>query len=280
MTAGGRCFLCACFLAIACGPSAPPVDPKCTIMNIMGVDASFAEKMTLQNWKALRNDHGIRFAFIKISQGNTIRDVEREIGWQGTQAAKILRGGYHYYIFSESPESQAKFFLEQMSDLETRWGKAELPHVVDVEDAENPGIVSGQIPAETGIRDLKQFLKIVEEKSGRKPIVYSYPAFWRNEMKNTDAFKAHPLWMAYYADGSEDNPNLLELIASKKYPRRALFGRWKDWTFWQYTSSGYFDGVDNGAERIRFDLSTFNGSLLDLLDYAGIPPEERNAYCS
>lgn len=266
--------------AIAGGCSdPPPKEPACDATLLVGVDASFEETLTVANWQSLRDSHGVRFAFLKATQGTRIRDQEFAIDWQGTQAAKILRGAYHYYIFSQSPEAQAEAFVSRVQQLEAQHGKAELPPVVDVEDQENPGIVSGQIPAETAIGDLKKWLELVEKKLGKKPIVYSYPFFWQKDMKNSSALTDYPLWMAYYPEGKTESPQLSQLRAEKRYPHRAFFGNWKTWKFWQYSSVGYFDGLTGPRGRIRFDLNTYNGSMKDLLDFAGMPVADRKPFC-
>lgn len=262
-----------------CTP-APPEEPACDAMFLVGVDASYEERMTVELWQSLRDSHGVRFAFLKTTQGTKIRDDEFAVDWQGTQAAKILRGGYHYYIFEQSPVDQAEAFVTRLQQMEAQYGKAELPPVVDIEDQENSAIVSGQIPEATAISDLKQFLGLVAKKTGRRPIVYSYPYFWHKDMKNTSALTDHHLWMAYYPAGNAETPKLPALRADKKFPGKPFFGDWRHWKFWQYSSNGYFDGVSGPRGRIRFDLNTYNGSMKDLLDFAGVPIKDRKPYCN
>ena len=105
----------------------------------------------------------------------------------------------------------------------------DLPPALDLED--NGGLAPAALVSWT-----QTFLSTVQNLTGRVPIIYASPNFWRNSMGNSTAFSAYPLWLAQWA-------------ASPSFP---LPGGWPSWTFWQYTDAGTVGGIP-----ARVDLSQF-----------------------
>ncbi len=94
----------------------------------------------------------------------------------------------------------------------------------------------------------RRYLNSVQALTGRQPIIYTYPNFWRTAMANTTEFSNYPLWIADYTAATT--------------PARCRVG-WKNWAFWQYTDSGRIPGV-NAA----IDLNVYSGAMGDLNMYA------------
>ncbi len=261
-------------------------EPQCDALHARGVDSSFEETISVDEWAELRKRHDVDFAFVKATQGQNIVDDELKVGWEGAGKAGMLRGAYHYYIFDQEPETQAEFFLKSVAAVEQQFGKAEMPMALDIELERNAAYFAAGADMSKTVANIRSFLSIVEKESGQRPVVYSYPAFWKEQMKNTTALDDYPLWMAYYpvaknADQSQsDNPTIFQLYEQKKAPSRALFG-WEKWMFWQYFAQGYFDGVDDKNGRsARWDLNTFNGSMRDFLQFLKIPQDKHKDFCN
>jgi uncharacterized protein with LGFP repeats len=87
----------------------------------------------------------------------------------------------------------------------------------------------------------------VERRTGRLPIVYSYPYFWQRAMAGDRSFGAYPLWLARYSDSRPD----------------PLPG-WTQWTFWQHTSSAQLPGIPGYVDHNVLCCSA--GTLLALAD--------------
>lgn len=285
MSAGRLTLVTILLSSTACFSSHDQGQPQCEALHARGVDSSFEETINVEEWADLRNKHALDFAFVKATQGQNIVDDELSVGWEGTGKAGMLRGAYHYYIFDQEPEAQAEFFLKSVAAVEQQFGKAEMPMALDVELERNAAYFAAGADMSKTVANLRSFLSIVEKESGQRPVVYSYPAFWQEQMRNTRALDDYPLWMAYYpvaknADDDEaDNPTIFRLYEQKRAPSRALFG-WPQWTFWQYFSEGYFDGVDDKNGRsARWDLNTFNGSVMDLLEFLKVPSDKHKDYC-
>lgn len=182
------------------------------------------------DWFAVRAS-GHEFAMVKATEGLNyinpffVQDVV------GMRAAGLARGAYHYADVRASPEAQASFFASTSLPLN---GPGGLPPVLDLEDAKG-------LPPAAVIDWTRRYLNTVQTLTGRQPIIYTYPNFWRTAMANTNEFSNYPLWIADYNGKSAPGP---------------LPGGWRNWAFWQYTSTGRIPGVS-----VNIDLNFYSGSM-------------------
>ncbi len=189
------------------------------------------------DWRGVRSDGG-RFVFIKATDGIPARsNAYFARDWLASWRAGMLRGAYHYArpsIRPGSAEAQARQFAHAVGDLR---GAAELPPVLDLETT--GGLTARQLLNWTGT-----WLRAVEQLTGRRPMIYTYPTFWQNAMGNTTAFgSSHQLWIADWS--------------AKSAPQR--IGGWKTWTFWQHSSTGRVSGIP-----ALVDLNRYHGSEREL----------------
>lgn len=161
---------------------------------------------------------GIRFAFIKASEGSGWRDPRYAANAAGAAAAGVLFGPYHYAKNGIDPDAQAAHFAAVAGDSYT------LPPVLDFED-------SG--PVDAGA--MRRLCEAVTARMGR-PIIYT-AAWWWNRARLGGAqpwAAAYPLWAADYAGAI------------------AVPTDWPTWTIHQYTSTGRVDGVAGNCDRNHF----------------------------
>ena len=159
--------------------------------------------------------------------------------WSAIRAAGMVRGSYHYGKPGISATAQANFFVQTAGSMNS---PGDLPPVLDLEDTGGLGASALQDWTRT-------FLQTVQQLTGRTPIIYTYPAFWRSAMGNSTAFTQYPLWIADYNGG--DAPNT------------PLVGGWDTWTFWQFTDNSRIDGIP-----AQVDQNEFNGSDAALVSLA------------
>ena len=148
----------------------------------------------------------------------------------------MCRGSDHFARPRTPPGSaagQANYFANTIGPQQVA---GTLPPILDLE--QSGGLSTAQLVAWT-----REFLTTLQSATGRLPMLYTYPSFWRNAMGGSTDFTTYPLWIASY--GSSTAPTL----------------GWPHWTFWQYTSSGTVDGI---ATTGGTDISVFNGTALDL----------------
>lgn len=193
---------------------------------------------------------GIKFVFIKASEGAAGVDENFSMYWQAAGAAGLLRGAYHFFRPDFNPTVQAQFFYDTLMDAGSI---GELPPVLDVE--KRP-LVAAQI---------KPCLDAIERIFGKHPIIYTAPGLW-NEMGAVPWAKDYSLWVAQYPyrDWSDDLPNRL-LTGEPRLPRD-----WSTWLFWQFTERG--PGRRMGVGSSRLDINFFRGDTNELLAYTGLTP--------
>ncbi|BCL37691.1 GH25 family lysozyme [Nostoc sp. MS1] len=153
------------------------------------------------DWTAVRNS-GKTFAFVKATEGVTVKDPAFAHNWQNMKAAGVIRGAYHFFHpHTSDPVKQAHEFLNTVGNLET----GDLPPVLDIE-------INDGVDRKTVINAAKQWLTEVEnelkQQTGKiiKPIIYTYPGFWE-ELGNPSDFAAYQLWIAHYTTQSPKIPS-------------------------------------------------------------------------
>lgn len=176
------------------------------------------------DWGAVRGA-GNEFAIVKATEGLTYVNPYYLQDSLGIKAGGMLRGTYHYADVALPAAPQAALYAAVSVGNGL---PGDLPPVVDIEDAK------GRSPAQLSAW-LREFLATTEELTGRTPMIYTYPHFWRTAMGNTCEFGAYPLWVAEYTGG--DGPSL------------PLPGCWGQWAFWQHTDSAHIPGVAGGVDR-------------------------------
>ena len=177
---------------------------------------------------------GAGFAFVKATEGLTYTNPYLASDLAELAGAQIVRGAYHYARprpGMEDAVAQANHFVAAAGLLNT---VGDLPPVLDLE--RNDGLAPDELIAWTDA-----YLTEVARLTGRTPIIYTYPAFWRSSMADTTVFNQYPLWIATYG------------------PQPILVGGWSDYMFWQYTDSGSLAGMSGAV-----DMSVFKGSSADL----------------
>jgi len=206
-------------------------------MTTLGIDISKWDGV----WDAGKaKASGAAFAFLKASQA-TFMDPQFAANCAKAKAAGVLRGAYHYLDYTKPARDQANYF----ADLLTA-NPCELPPVVDYEQirTDNNGLA-----ARAFLRDFVEQLL----SRGYSPSIYTSNSFWIGYGDKADAYWAKfPLWIAHYTTATTPT----------------VPAPWSSWKFWQYTSKG--NGALFGTQGLNVDLNQFNGTMSDLLQFAGI----------
>lgn len=190
---------------------------------LQGIDVSHYQGTI--DWQQVA-EAGIRFVFVKATQGITVVDPQFQTNWQGAKAAGLLRGAYHFFEPDDDPAQQAQNLLTALGD-----DPGELPPALDVE---TPG------DAATVLGGAQAWIALVEAALGRTVILYTSPGFWKK--LGVPGLPGQPLWIAEYG------------VSAPKLP-----AGWTDWTFWQSSQSGTVAGIQGAV-----DLDEFQGTLEDL----------------
>ena len=224
------------FLAASCGGGAfPETDTEagltiCANTTVEGVDVSRWDGTV--DWAAVRSA-GIAFAIARVSDGLAYPDSSFDANWAAIKAHGMVRGSYQYFEPAQDPIAQANLVLQRVGAL----GPGDLPPALDIETM--GGLTSAAVAA-----SMAQWIERIRFATGRRPIVYTSPAFW-SALGNANV--AADLWVANWA------------VTCPSVP-----GPFASWKLWQYSATGSVSGIAGMADRSRF-----NGSLAELFAWAG-----------
>lgn len=186
-----------------------------------GIDVSHYQGVI--DWPAVARA-GIKFAYIKASEGAVFSDPAFVANVAGARAAGLLVGAYHYLDGSG--------ITQQMDHCQATLATAgtllnlrplDLPLALDVEEYD---VSAG---------DVATWLDLC------KGVLYCGPTFAVLLAQVRPALTAYPLWVAEYT------------VAAPKT------ASWPKWTFWQHTAEARVPGITTVV-----DLDWFNGTLEEL----------------
>ena len=194
---------------------------------VRGIDISHYQDRI--EWERLRNasmnNDPVTFVIIKATEGVSLMDDNFNDNFYKARANGFVRGAYHFLTPDVSAVRQAEFFLHQVH-LEA----GDLPPVLDIEDTHKWASLSKKRIQQMAL----DWLRVVENQYGVKPIIYSGLSF-RRELLDDPVFDQYPYWMAHY------------------YVEKPVYEG--AWAFWQHTDCGKVDGV-----RGLVDCDVFNGT--------------------
>jgi lysozyme len=177
---------------------------------IRGVDVSHHQGEI--DWEAVAGD-GVRFAYLKATEGTTFTDPRYADNRAGALAAGLSVGGYHYFSLCTPGADQGAHFADALGDVS---GRRHLPPVVDLELA---GSCPTPPPPDALLAEVRAFIHVVEERTGREVAVYSFPDF-----------------EARYGFSREIDRRQWVRRLGDRPPRR-------DWWIWQRSQTGSVDGI-------------------------------------
>jgi lysozyme len=175
------------------------------------------------DWRAVRAV-GVRFAYIRVSDGSTVQDGQFQRNWAGARAAGVIRGAYQYFRPEEDPEVQADLMLSTMGPLRA----GDLPPALDVE-------ISGDQSAPELVRRVGRWVARVRLATGSRPIVYTSALGWIALAGNSRRFRGHPLWVAHHDVECPSTP-----------------AAWRHWTFHQWSRQSAVGGIAGLVDENRF----------------------------
>ena len=200
--------------------------PKPTDYPIHGIDVSKYQGTI--DWNAVANS-GVKFAWIKATEGGDHVDERFQANWQGAKLAGVPHGAYHFMYWCRKPIEEATWFEENVPVEADA-----LPPVLDVEPTPDSRTCRRRLERDQTIADMKVVLDEMERHFGKRPIIYTNIEFY-NAILAGGAFADYPIWVR----STKHNPAM-------RYSDR-------DWQFWQYQADGIVPGIDGEVDRNVFD---------------------------
>lgn len=190
-----------------------------------GIDWT-AVRITNLGSHAASGSYPITFAYIKATEGTTVRNKYFRSDYQKARSHGIKTGAYHFFSARSSAAAQAHFFLKN-----SRIQRGDLPPVLDLEpDSKQIAIMGG---AAGMFKRVRTWLAIVGRATGTKPVLYVGQGFVNKYLPMAPDIKDnYPIWIARYGQYRPD----IKLA------------------FWQLTPYGRVRGI-----RGEVDINVFNG---------------------
>jgi lysozyme len=199
--------------------------PKPADYPIHGIDVSKYQGTI--DWNAVANS-GVKFVWIKATEGGDHLDERFQANWEGAKQAGIPHGAYHFVYWCRAPIEEALWF-----DKNVPVEDDELPPVLDVEATPDSKTCRRHLEREATIADMKVMLDEMERHFGKRPVIYTSVDFYAAILSG-GAFEDYPIWVR----------------STKHYPAVRYGSRL--WKFWQYQADGSIPGIEGHVDRNAF----------------------------
>jgi lysozyme len=196
--------------------------PSASEFPIRGIDVSHHQGEI--DWARVATE-GIRFAYIKATEGGDFRDSRFAENWAGASESAIAVGAYHFYTLCRSGREQAENFMEVVPE-----DTDALPPAIDFEFVGN---CDRRPPPGEVLRELSTFAQLIEQRYGKTPLLYAtYDSL--DTYHPEDAVRGG-LWIRDVFG----RPNLPDAV----------------WRIWQFADNTRIRGIDGPV-----DQNVLNGS--------------------
>jgi lysozyme len=205
------------------GDHVSTIKPLNEIGDTYGIDISHHQGdidwSKVDSWE----DKKISFVYIKATEGTTYKDNKYKQNFKEAKKHNFLVGSYHYFRTTSDIKDQFDNFINSVDKNEQ-----DLLPLIDVEEKDKWGDTEFH-------NNLQEFLNMVENHFGVKPIIYSVNSFYNNYLSGKYS-KYHFLIGRY----GENQPNMRDD---------------SNWTIWQFTETGKVEGIPKSV-----DIDVVNGT--------------------
>jgi GH25 family lysozyme M1 (1,4-beta-N-acetylmuramidase) len=197
------------------------------------------------NWQTMK-DKGIKVAGIRCTGGNYYRDSEFHYNFEEAYKVGIIPIPYLFNTPENKPEEQISYFYKYLGD---KASELCMPPVLDCELVrnKNPQAITANI---------EKCLKLLEDKEGRVPIIYTAAWFWNPNVLRSSKWIKYPSWIAWYPD----DLNYAGALPTRYCPPDWVVAGVSKQTIWQKWADSCGKGKEYGAWSSGLDLSWYNGT--------------------
>jgi GH25 family lysozyme M1 (1,4-beta-N-acetylmuramidase)/LAS superfamily LD-carboxypeptidase LdcB len=192
---------------------------------------------------------GVRFAYMKCTEGATWQDPQFAANWARSLANGIPRGAYHLLKrpTSSTAAAQVQNFLTNVT-----FQAGDLPPFLDVEYRDLTGIIKdmGVVHAWRHIWD---WCEGVKNATGYQPLLYISKRGIDELQGNVGSLPALELWMPHYRNVNNLPPLPEDSAGNLIFPH---------WSFWQHSETGNVAGISGPV-----DLNLFNGNARNIAEW-------------
>lgn len=209
-------------------------NPSSQTYPVRGADVSSYQGVI--DWNVLSKQN-IDFVFIKATEGSSTLDKRFIYNWENANKTQLKVGAYHFFSYDSTGWAQANNFINAVPKEALK-----LPPAVDIEfyaDKEK------NLPnREKTDKILSELLNKLEEKYGKKPIIYATTKSYDLYIKGN--YSDYKIWIR-------------DIVKSP------ILSDKRKWTFWQYSNRHVLKGY-TGQEKF-IDMNVFNGTEIEFENF-------------
>lgn len=183
-----------------------------TAVQAQGIDVSKYQGTI--DWSKVAKSKRVKFAYIRATEGTSIKDPKYKSNIDSARNAKILVGSYHVYSSKTSAYTQFSNFKSMVNKK-----KQDLVPVLDIE-----GYHCGNLD----MTRVNKLLELMEKEYGAKPMIYTSEALYKEHFSGKK-YAAYHIFVAKY----KGSPNIR-------------------YTLWQYSRSGRMSGISGAVDLDKF----------------------------
>ena len=237
----------------------------------LGVDVSSWQPEV--DWKVLY-DGGVRFAIIKLSQGNYSFDRLTRAHVKGAREAGMVVGLYHWHDPLCGVKSQLEFIKNCIVGIEFDFFALDVEQYWADWSEWRKGYITKKLGAATISVSSHQLAKDLRNLLGKKTVIYTRASFVKEYAPIMQVWlKEWDLWLAHYPYRAGRISVSWKGLKESNLPKikgPSIPLNCRDWKFWQFSGDKFvLPGVST-----PLDLNFFHGSEKELRVWAGLEEEE------
>lgn len=143
-------------------------------------------------------DYPVSFVFIKATEGKDIKNAHYANDYTAARRHGFCVGTYHFFSTKSSATQQANHFLKT-----AHFNRGDLPPVLDVEPSNTQ--IKKMGGAEALFNAIRTWMRIVQQKTGVRPILYINQQFVNKYLPLApDIKRDYDVWIARYGEYKPD----------------------------------------------------------------------------
>lgn len=186
---------------------------------VEGIDVSHYQGRI--DWARVAKTDKAHYVYLKATEGANLVDDTYKYNLAEAKRAKLKVGSYHFFRANVSASEQFNNFIGTVDPKEQ-----DLLPIIDVE------VMPRGMSLTTFHNRLDEFLRLVTEVFGKRPMIYTGKNFYNRYFSGTNYRKYLFMIACYTIDEPELNNN-------------------DDYIIWQYTCKGRVDGVRGNVDVSR-----------------------------
>ena len=200
--------------------------PRPTDYEIHGIDVS--KYQGLIDWDQVRNA-GVKFAWIKATEGGDHTDAQFWRNWTAAKAAGIPRGAYHFVYWCRPWQDEMAWFEQNVPvGIRRAAARAGCRSHAELEDLQAQALPRRGHPPDA--RHARSHGAALRQEARD----LQHRRFLRGHPGRTARSSDYPIW-----------------VRSTKYSPSVKYGS-RRWHFWQYQSDGHIPGIGGKVDRNAF----------------------------